>query len=560
MKDKKLFTIFTILLVLLVTLQSHTWGDKAGQVEPFRGARLESAVFNPLISKNLNKSDVVKLSIDGEEYASERGEIILDNNMESLASLTLIRRIFYASSRMVGMNSVVLERNNDSFRFTVGEKAGTKNKENITLRVAPEKVGDKVYFSLQDICRIFGYGYEWDNDRKIVGLDSSTAAKPKLRTKFDLRNEGRTASIKNQGTLSTCWAYAATSALESSMLTDSKMIFDADDMARRNTYKRRLDEPGNYMMAVSYLLSWTGPTEQGKNGTAKHLQEVHFYNQDDMDEIKWAVFKNGGVSTSLYAETKEGKFTKSDYYNADKNAYYYYGNKKPNHDVVIIGWDDNYDASNFGHKCPGNGAFICQNSWGDRFGDDGVFYVSYYDTNIGNFGVSYVKIESNTNYDKIYQTDLCGSIGKVGFGTKMSYAANIYKADTNQVVKATGFYNTSRGSEYEVYVVKDYKNTSSFSEREMVAKGKLDELGYYTIMFDKDIEVSEGSSFAIVLMMKSKQNGKQIAIEYDGNSLTKNVDISDGQGYISSNGVNWDRIETEFDANICLKAYADNRK
>ena len=235
MKDKKLFTIFTILLVLLVTLQSHTWGDKAGQVEPFRGARLESAVFNPLISKNLNKSDVVKLSIDGEEYASERGEIILDNNMESLASLTLIRRIFYASSRMVGMNSVVLERNNDSFRFTVGEKAGTKNKENITLRVAPEKVGDKVYFSLQDICRIFGYGYEWDNDRKIVGLDSSTATKPKLRTKFDLRNEGRTASIKNQGTLSTCWAYAATSALESSMLTDSKMIFDADDMARRNT-------------------------------------------------------------------------------------------------------------------------------------------------------------------------------------------------------------------------------------------------------------------------------------------------------------------------------------
>ena len=559
MKDRKLFTIFFVILIGIILIQTMSWTDKSGQVEPFRGARLESTVFNPLISQNLNKSDVVKLAIDGKEYASERGEILLDNNMNTLASLTLVRRIFYVSSRITN-DTIYIERNSDDFVFTIGKKEGQKNKESFSLSKAPEKVGDKIYFSLKDVCRMFGYGYSWDNSGKIASLDSSASEAPRLRERFDLREEGRISAVKNQGSLSTCWAYAATSALESTMLTDQKITFDPMDMATRNTYKRKTSEPGNYMMAVSYLLSWNGPVEQGKNGISKHLQEVHFYNQDDMDDIKWAIFKNGGVSTSLYAETGEGKFTKSDFYNSENDAYYYYGNKKPNHDVVIIGWDDNYSASNFDHKCPGNGAFICQNSWGDNFGQNGVFYVSYYDTNIGNFGVSYVKIESNSNFDRIYQSDLCGSIGKVGFQTNSAMAANVYRADTKQILKAAGFYNTAKDSEYEVYAVSKYENTASLADRDLVASGTLHDLGYYTILFDKDIKVNEGDNFALVLVMKSKKKGKQIAIEYDGNSLTKNVDVKDGQGYISQNGVNWDRTETEFDANVCLKAYCDEAK
>ena len=39
--------------------------------------------------------------------------------------------------------------------------------------------------------------------------------------------------------------------------------------------------------------------------------------------------------------------------------------KKPNHDVVIIGWDDNYSKELFNDQSIlGDGAFICMNSWG----------------------------------------------------------------------------------------------------------------------------------------------------------------------------------------------------
>ena len=50
-----------------------------------------------------------------------------------------------------------------------------------------------------------------------------------------------------------------------------------------------------------------------------------------------------------------------------------------NHAVTIIGWDDNFSADNFVAKPPADGAWIIQNSWGSDWGDDGCFYMSYYD-------------------------------------------------------------------------------------------------------------------------------------------------------------------------------------
>ena len=51
-------------------------------------------------------------------------------------------------------------------------------------------------------------------------------------------------------------------------------------------------------------------------------------------------------------------------------------NRSINHLISIVGWDDNYDANG---EWENKGAYICLNSWGERFGDNGYFYVSYDD-------------------------------------------------------------------------------------------------------------------------------------------------------------------------------------
>lgn len=96
------------------------------------------------------------------------------------------------------------------------------------------------------------------------------------------------------------------------------------------------------------------------------------------------------------------------YYSSEYAAYYYDGDETPNHDVVVVGWDDNFPKENFTIQPEGDGAFICKNSWGEEFGDDGYFYVSYYDTKICRKSVVYTRIGDKDNYDKIYQTDKLG--------------------------------------------------------------------------------------------------------------------------------------------------------
>lgn len=243
-------------------------------------------------------------------------------------------------------------------------------------------------------------------------------------------------------------------------------------MTSDNAYQVDTSLGGNYTMAVSYLVSWMGPEQTGEKTVDKHVQEVHFYDSDDIDDIKWAVYQHGGVSTSIYASLSTTNLSKSSYYNRKKNAYCYTGAEKPNHDVVIIGWDDHYSASNFPGKVAGDGAFICQNSWGATFGENGVFYVSYYDTNIGDQAVSYAGIEDADNYDTIYQSDLCGWVGQVGYNKDKIHAANIYEAKEDEQIESAGFYALGKNTSYQLYMVTDYRNTASLASRVEVARGE----------------------------------------------------------------------------------------
>ena len=54
------------------------------------------------------------------------------------------------------------------------------------------------------------------------------------------------------------------------------------------------------------------------------------------------------------------------------------------HGVTLVGWDDNYSVENFleDKRPPADGAWIARNSWGESYGNDGYFYISYYDQSI----------------------------------------------------------------------------------------------------------------------------------------------------------------------------------
>jgi hypothetical protein len=337
-----------------------------------------------------------------------------------------------------------------------------------------------------------------------------------------------------------------------------------------NSFDVNQYDGGEYTMGMAYLAAWQGPVYEeddpygdgvsNESLTAvRHVQEMRIIDGKDYEAIKTAVFKYGGVQTSLYSNLKSSQ-SESEYFDKETNAYCYIGTEKPNHDVVIIGWDDNYSKDNFSVPLEGDGAFICQNSWGENFGEDGVFYVSYYDTNIGTHNVVYTRVEDTDNYDHIYQSDLCGWVGSLGYEKESIYGANVFTAKQAEEIAAAGFYATGSGTQYEVYVVNNFEDVDSLANRKKVAEGTLEQAGYYTIDFSSAVSVEKGERFAIVLYLSTPGATHPLAIEYDaGDDSLASVDLTDGEGYISVNGTKFTDVDTLQECNLCIKAYTNER-
>lgn len=383
---------------------------------------------------------------------------------------------------------------------------------------------------------------------------------------FDLREVYGQMTVPDQGTFHTCWAFASLKALETTVKDGVEL--SADHMSLHNGFGLGQDDGGDYAMASAYLLSWQGPVAEAVDPygdgrspedveTLHHVQEIRILGAKDREAIKQAVWEYGGVQSACYMPQTAGA-ERARYYQEETDSFYYNGSQEPNHDIVIVGWDDNYPKENFVQQPETDGAFLCMNTWGTEFGKGGYFYISYEDSRIGETCVVYTAVESTENYDRIYQTDLCGWTGQIGYGEPQAWFANVYEAAENLDVAAVGFYATASETAYKVYTkVLEADVPVELSEAVLAAEGTVNHAGYYTVPFEQILTVDAGKRFAVLVEIDSPGTEEPIAMEYPAGGRWANVDIDDGEGYISFDGVNWERTETEYGCNVCLKVYAD---
>lgn len=566
MKYSKRYIAFTVVILFVFLVKFHVLGVDNASVGRFRGGTLDSEVWNPLVANDVNSSQV-KAVIDNQEYTSDQAGFYMNKDRNIMVPVSMLRDALNCSAHVYDNDRLLVEKHNLSVSLSLDEKKAYVNGEEEKIKSGLTKVGGELYVSLDDLSNLLGYNCDFDITKNtIVAADTDTSAL--VPAYFDLREKGRVSQIRNQGTYGTCWAFAATSALESSLLPEEKYLFSVDNMSMSNSFHANQYDGGEYTMGMAYLAAWQGPVLEKDDPygdgvsddtlkAVKHVQEMQIIDGKDYEGIKEAVFKYGGVESSLYSTIRSSQDS-SVYYNRENSAYCYIGTEKPNHDVVIIGWDDNYPSSNFNTQLEGDGAFICQNSWGSDFGEDGIFYVSYYDTNIGTHNVVYTRVDDTDNYDNIYQSDLCGWVGKMGYDSEQIYGANVFKAKGNEKLSAAAFYATGANTEYELYVVHNFKNEKSFANREKLASGVVKKAGYYTIDFDEQ-QLKAGEKYAIVLYVKTPGSKHPLAIEYDtGESILQGVDLDDGEGYISLNGKKFVNVKEKRECNLCIKAFTRN--
>lgn len=512
------------------------------------------------------QASMITIEIDGkiieskQPYCEADGDIMIPVKMLTEEFGCLVR--YYEGSRLE------VEKNTRIINMTIGSSELSYADGTVQLQNSLAEKEETLYIPGEAIALGLYYDYDWDSENNRAVFSDMRSDIPSLPASYDMRQTQKAPQVRDQGDMGTCWAFASCEAMESSLLPGESKVFSVDHMSLDSHFKQSQAIGGDYTMALAYLASWRGPVLEssdpyGDNQTdntllpVKHVQEVQILPKRDTEKIKEAVYLYGAVQSSFYSALTNSK-SHSEYYNQAANAYYYTGEEVMNHDIVIVGWDDDFPKENFTIMPEGNGAFLCQNSWGNEFGESGYFWVSYYDKNIGNYSVSYTRIDDIDNYSNIYQSDLCGWVGQIGYEKEESYLANVYTSQKEEQLKAVGFYATGANTEYEIYIIPQFTGTDSIQLDQPVAAGSFENIGYYTVDLEVPAALSAGIEFAVVVKIRTPGSQYPVAVEYAAaNSSAENADITDGHGYISQDGGSWQRIEEKYNCNLCLKAYTD---
>ena len=71
--------------------------------------------------------------------------------------------------------------------------------------------------------------------------------------------------------------------------------------------------------------------------------------------------------------------------------------------------------------------------------------------------------------------------------------------------------------------------------------------------------INAGAKYAVIAHIITPDAIHPLAIEYVADKATSNVVTEDGEGYISTNGSDWEDVKGVIDCNLCIKAFSKNR-
>ena len=475
-------------------------------------SKTDSEIDNCLFAEN-------KVNVTYENYPTYGGAIFSDDT-----NLNLYNSKFNFNAAVNGsavyMYDTKLDFDNVEFNGNGNAIYAVFSKGTINKITGTDEIytGDFNYTAYYDF--IDGPGME------ITVLNSTNITV--IPARYDLREENLVTPVKDQGYMGSCWAFGANAALESALLKAMNYTADFSENNMRNLMlyysivgSKAYFEDGVNLNSIAYLVSWLGAfpknydeyDELGKISPVMmpseniHVQDVILIphtpgDKDSIDNVKKAILTYGGITGYLYSKATADDGSPTKYYNADTFAEYVPDHLISNHAICVVGWDDDFSRDKFSTTPPGDGAWICKNSWGTDWGDKGYFYVSYYDQtlcafpdNIKEYFIAFV-LDNDVQYDRNYQYDFSGL--NLFFKQKnddLTYF-NTYESYYDDLIAAVGTYFETEGVEYRIEI--KVNDESVYNQT-----GISPYCGYHTVKLDQYVSIKKGDIFTVAITSKA---------------------------------------------------------
>ncbi len=436
----------------------------------------------------------------------------------------------------------------------------------------------------------------------ILSVIVSAVVFAQLPETFDLRDyngNNYVTSVKSQDG-GTCWTHGTMAAIEGNLLMTGNWAAAGETgepaLAEYHLdwwngfneyYNQDLDPPfnngqglevhygGDYRVSTAYMSRGDGAvrdidgqsynTPPTRYDTGYHYyfpKDVEWYiageNLQNIDLIKTKIMTEGVIAICMCWS--------SSFFNSSYYAHYQPESSPtdPNHSIAIVGWDNNFDKSKFNTSPPDNGAWLCKNSWGTWWGNNGYFWISYYDKhacqNPEMGAISFQNVEYEP-YDTIYYHDYHGWRDTLTFATE---AFNAFTAAKNETFVAVDIFVAGDNIDYTIKIFDDFTGTEL--ENELSSKsGTIEYCGFHTIDLDNSVNIPSGDDFYVYLYLSEGgipyDRTSEVPVLLGGGSKTIVPSTANPEESYYNNGKGWvdfyyynDPSGYQNTGNFCIKA------
>jgi C1A family cysteine protease len=465
---------------------------------------------------------------------------------------------------------------------------------------------------------------DWSILKKEGAARRRARAAVDLPLSYDLVAEGVTPPVLNQRNWGTCWSFATIEAIEAGVksadktngtenyveLSELHLAYYAfmDEGPDKPSFTKDLspvredgvtprnvifDNGGLVDITIALLSRGTGPLAEEDapypdnlpddlgawaayvppappKGPAQFRLKNAYYFWNDRDDLKAALMKHGAMAFAY------GNYRNYNYNTVSGDSISTPDARNVTHEVLLVGWDDNYPKEAFGPYQPeDNGAWKIQNSWGTDAGTDGFYWISYEDATIfgagnGNPNALPAAFEmmpaDSYDDDGIYFHDPLGSSAFIS-ATDAAYdsftAANVFTARRDEKIAYVGFMTGQDEQDCEIQVYRDIPDEGSPGEGNAVFDAPLpcrvtDGGGYASVKLDDPVQIRKGERFAVTVTFKRPDGDSRVAapIEERLPGEYAKASMNPRESYYLW-GNEWRDIyyETDPKGNFCVKAF-----